>query len=242
MGGLNPLFLFAQEIDIDEVTPLELLKGRVFEMDVSNQERLILHTHKGENCILETEFRKELLAQLQEIARENWEVEVSGIFKGYRKYTSVDFIYPQEPSLREEEVKKEGKNAILKIIDVVLIHSINKETLPQEPPNLFTAFAVPPEFQKEYSFPLTLKKITGKVSKCNFKSVIPTIELEGKPDFAIMITAGVEAVKVVGGNLMAFKPKDILKEGTQVEIWYEEKEGLKSARIITILERDILRK
>lgn len=237
VGGVSPFFVFAQTAEVEEAVPLEKAKGRIFEMEISSQKYLILSAEKG-NYLLKTDFRKELLSQLQEIALKNWEAEINGIFKGYREFKIINFK-EQQNQKKDKELEKEGRKASLRVIDVVLINSINKEVAPKEAPNLFTTFTVPPDFLKDYSQPFNLKRIAGKVSKCNFKAVIPSIELKDKPDLPIMIPGDVEAVKVMGGNLMAFKPKDAIKEGTEVEIWYEEKEGINTARIITIKEKDI---
>lgn len=241
MAGALPERLLAQSVDdIDEIIPLEILKGRAFDMIISSKGYLILSSEKEKkNYILETNFRKELSDEIKEIAQNNWEVEIGGITKGMRQFTFVDFSYPEAESLQEKgEVKKEGKRIILPVIDVAMIQSVNKEVLPQEPPDLFTTFEVPPDFQKEYGSPVELRQVRGTVSKCNFKNVIPTIELEEKPDLAIILLGDVEAVKVVGGNLTAFNPKEVIKEGTKVEIWYEEKGDLNTARIIIVQEKD----
>ncbi|MBU4346649.1 MAG: hypothetical protein KKH29_04915 [Candidatus Omnitrophica bacterium] len=218
---LIPCLSLAQESQ-GEIFPLITVEGRI----ISKQGRITLITAEGKGYLIKkAEGAEEVFNKVREYLNKDFDITLSGIETGETKgFVFTDY---QTNQARVEEYR---------VIEVLFINEI-KEGSKVSKIDISKPKAVeyPPLDLTAHS----LKKISGKISKCNFKGVIPTIELEGKPDFAIMIPAGVEAIKVVGENLMAFKPKDVLKEGIKVEIWYEEKGYIRNARIITIQEKDI---
>ena len=81
-----------------------------------------------------------------------------------------------------------------------------------------------------------LRIIRGTISKCNFKSVIPTIELEGKEGIAFTLSSDTKVLKVIGSDIMNFEPEGVLKEGSEVEVLYQEKGYQYIAKVISILK------
>lgn len=217
-------FCLAQEPE-GELIPLVTAEGRI----ISKYGFIMLITPEGKGYLIKkVEGAEEVFNKVRKYLDKDFDLTLSGIETGETK--GFKFTDYQTNQARVEEYR---------VLEVLFINEIKEGSRVSKIDISKTVAAESPYL--ESTFP-SLKKIGGKVSKCNFKSVIPTLELEGKPGFAIMIPADVEVVRVVGGNPMAFEPQDVIKEGTKVEIWYEEKGDLKTARIITIQEKDILTK
>lgn len=204
-----------------ELIPLTTIEGRI----ISKHDMVMLITVEGKGYLIKkAEGAEDIFNTVKEYVDKDFDIVLSGIETGETKgFMFTDY---QTNQARVEEYK---------VIEVLFINEV-KEGSRVTKLDISRPKAVE---TPTLDLPLpSLKKIGGKISKCDFKSVIPTIELEGKPGFVIMIPAGAEAIKVVDKNLMAFKPKDVLKEGMKVEIWYEEKGDLRSARIITIQQKE----
>lgn len=216
-----PSFCLAQESQ-GEIIPLLTVEGRIilkhgFIMLITPEEKGYL--------IKKAEGAEEVFNKVKEYVGKDFDLILSGVETGETK--GFELTNYEINQARVEEYR---------VLEVVFINEIKEGSKVNKIDMSKTKAVESPSL--ESTLP-SLKKITGKVSKCNFKAVIPSIELEGKPEFAIMIPGGIEAIKVVGKDLMAFKPKDVIKEGTKVEVWYEEKGDLNTARIITIQEKDI---
>lgn len=222
---LFPAFSFAQEPEV-KLTPLVTLEGRV----ISKHNKIYLITSEGRGYLLkEIKGLEDVFEKIKEFADRDADVTLSAIDTGETKgYIFID----RDPS--QEDSRPRAKKVEYRVVSTAYFHGFQEgskvlSTDITQP----VAVEVPSPAYVELDF---LRQVRGKVSKFNLRSVIPTIELEGKPDFAIIIPADAEAIKVVGGNLMTFKPRDVIKEGLIVEILYAEKENLKRARVIVLRE------
>ena len=90
----------------------------------------------------------------------------------------------------------------------------------------------PPDQQK----PILLSKVTGKVTSCNFKSIVPTIELENNPNLIFIINKDTRLLRTVDGTPMVFNPKEIVKKGMKLELWYTEESKIKTLHSILIID------
>jgi hypothetical protein len=205
-----------------ERTPLLTVTGRI----ISKGGDIVLITSEAKGYLLEkTETLEKAFDKVKELVNKDVDVTLSGFDTGETK--GFRFIDHKAKKARETNYR------ILRVALITKAEQGSKVT------NL--DISKPVDYQslpKEVISPLRV--IKGKIIKCDFKNLIPTIELEGKPGFAVMVPPNIETTKVVGGKLVAFKPKDVLKEGMKVEIWYEEKGDLNTARMIAIQEKDIL--
>lgn len=130
---------------------------------------------------------------------------------------------------------KEATEIKFQDFDIVLIKSTAEAAFKKEEIKITSALPPPPTPQP---LAFMLKNIQGEITDTHFDKVIPYIEIKGKDAqkaIAILIPSNTQAIKVVEGQLMNFTPKNVIKEGTKLEIWYEEQGDLNLAKIITIL-------
>lgn len=217
----TPYLSFAQEPQA-EVFLLVTVEGRL----ISKQGLTTLITSEGKGYLIKkAEGAEEVFNKVREYLNKDFDLTLSGIETGETKgFVFTDYETNQA---RSEEYR---------VIEVLLINAV------KEGSNVSKIDISKPKAVEAPSLELTshsLKRIGGTVSKYNVKGVISTVELEGKPDFSIIIPPGTEAMKVMGDNLMSFKAADVIKEGVKLEIWYEEDGDLRNARIISIQEKDI---
>lgn len=216
-----------------ELLPLKTLKGGIFKVEIGSQQYLILNS-EDKNYILRTTFREDLLKELQEIAKNSWQAEISGIDKGEQKIiTEITPRYDSGGNLLE----KTAKQIVLNILDVVHINKIEKDVSPPPLGELGKTVTDPSQLQIQLTSEPVLKVVKGKVIAVNTKAVIPTLGIKHpKGQLTVILPSETNAIRLVEGTLMAVRAKDAIREGMQVEIWYEEKGDLRTAQIITILE------
>lgn len=83
-----------------------------------------------------------------------------------------------------------------------------------------------------------IKSVQGEVVATYFNKVIPYIEIRDKAtekSVVIIIPSNIKVIKIMEGQLMGFSPKNIIKAGSKLEIWYEEKGDINTAQTITML-------
>lgn len=221
-------------------SPAELttIKGRIFLVKMAGLEYFILRgkdanfqLKKWSSHTTDEEFRP-ILNQMLEIARKNAEAEVTGTLgKGFQEYKGASYRYAEDGS--EEPIARRGNKIVWRVLRVKSISSIKYDVPPQDFSILFTPF-VPPALPKDESIlPDKMQVVMGKVLKYNFKSIIPMLELEGKPNLIITVPKKVKVKDVVGGDtIMGFDPQVVLKKGQRIEVWYMKKGGLNVAEDI----------
>lgn len=211
--------VFCQESSPSAVSTIE---GRL----VSKQGFLTCITQDGLGYLIKpTKTAEKIYAKAQQFAGKDFDLTLSGILTGERKRVGFTDYTTQQASEEEYLIFELLFISAVREKSIITNTNISKPK-PVTPPKLdVPAYA--------------LKKINGKVSKYNAKSIIPTIELEGKPNFVLMLPKDAEVIKAVGNSLMSFKSQDIVKEGIELDIWYEENGNLRTARIITAESKDI---
>jgi hypothetical protein len=83
-----------------------------------------------------------------------------------------------------------------------------------------------------------IKSIRGEVVATYFNKVIPYIEMRDKAtkrSIVIIIPSNIKVIKIMEGQLMGFSPKNVIKTGGKLEVWYEEKGDINTAQTITML-------
>mgnify|MGYP000489318572 CR=1 FL=1 len=220
------LFICAQGVAQDtslspqiEARPLLTVTGRV----ISKGKDIMLITAEGKSYLLkETETLEGMFDRVRELANKDADITLSA----FDTRETREFRYFNHKT-------KKARAESYRILRVALIHKVEAGSRVTD---LDTSKPIDYKPLPKEVVPL-LKQLRGKISKCNFRSVIPTIEIEGKPGLVIMFSADTQAIRAAGDELIIFKPRDVLKEGNEVEIWYEEKGSQNIARIITILEK-----
>jgi hypothetical protein len=213
--------LFAQPTQT-KLTENLIIEGRV----ISKYGMLLLITSDGKGYLLKkTEGTADIFNKIKEFVNQDFDLNISGRETGVIKsFKHTDFRmhrafiedYNVLEVLRINEVKKGSK--VSKI-------NISKPTTVERPQNFLSLLIES----------IALKKIEGKINKCNFKSAIPTIELEETTGVTFLLSQNTYVVKLVDGEPMPFQPtQKVIKKGMQVEILYQEIDNLKRARIINI--------
>jgi hypothetical protein len=185
---------------------------------------LVLITPEKKGYLLEKKDPfQEAFDRLKEFVNKEVEVTLSGFHTGRIK----GFRYL-------DHITKEAKQEEFEILPVALINKTEKASRNY---NLDISKSIEYEPAAKEVF-TGLRKIKGRISKVDFKSVIPTLELEGKENFVLLLTSDTQVLKVSGDELVSYRPKDMLKTGNNVEIWYEEKGYQNNARMIVIMDKD----
>lgn len=137
---------------------------------------------------------------------------------------------------KEDQIEsKEARETKFQDFDIVLIKNTTETALRKEEFKISSVSALPPTPQ---TLPPLLKNIQGKVITTHFDKVIPYVEIKAeKADKAkvILIPSNIQVIKVVEGQLMSLTPKNVIKEGVRLEIWYEEEGEINLAKVITLL-------
>lgn len=196
-----------------EAFPLLTVTGRV----VTKGGNMVLITPDAKGYLLEKrEDFAEAFKQVTEIANKPVDVTLSGF--DTRRIKTFRFTDHKTKQATEEEYK---------VLPVALVQKIEEKS---SVTNLNISRPIPYE-KAIKDIPFNLRQISGKISRCNFQGVVPTIELEGK-GLAFIIDQDTQVLKAVGENILSFKAKDVLKVGDEVEISYEEKGYQNIARMI----------
>lgn len=207
------------------------LTGSLFLIELDTEEKkLVFKTLEGENYLIEGEFGESLMKDFPGL--EGKEITIEGLIspglKSIIKVSQTEEGYQKR--IFNYRIFKPRK--IEKIGGEVKIEKPEFETAPLE-----SYYYVPSHFIATPFF----QETKGEVINANVspRVVIPSIEVnipEENKTLTFLINKQTKIIKVLGKDNIQTLPPTAIKVGTKVDVWFEQREGINYATMITVLE------